>query len=163
MKKLSVLALLIFLIASCGQQAAEKTDEIAIVETNIVDLLSNPMDFDGNEIQFAGIISHVCTHSGDKMRVMNEESGLSVLVMLGDYVGQITPETEGQEVVCNGLVAVSVKNMEALEEAHEHEHDGEHEEGHECASTEEAIAKMKEKGLDPDLAVVVNVKKVDFI
>ena len=83
--------------------------------------------------------------------------------MLGDYSSEITPENEGQTVVLNGLVAVSVKNIGELEEEHEHEHEGEeHEEGHECASTEEAIAKMKEKGLDPDLRVVVDLKKYEL-
>jgi hypothetical protein len=160
MKKLFVLTLLAGFIFSCAQKT-EKIAEVTVLEPTITELLSNPMDYDSAEVSLEGIISHVCKHAGDKMRVMQPDTELSVLVMLGDYTGVITPENEGQTVALNGMVTVNVANLDALGE--EHKHDGEeHEEGEECASTEEAIAKLKEKGLDPDLRVVVDLKKYEI-
>jgi hypothetical protein len=162
-KKYFIFAVLGAIILSCGQQTGEKTAVQTIFEPAISELLENPMEYEGEEVRLEGIISHVCKHSGDKMRVMQTDTELSILVMLGDYVGEITPENEGQTVVLNGLVAVNVKNIGDLEETHEHDHEGEeHEEDHECASTEEAIEKMIEKGLDPDLQVVVDLKKYEL-
>lgn len=160
MKKLFVLALLAGFIVSCAQKT-EKTAEVTILEPTITELLSTPMDFDSTEVSLEGVISHVCKHAGDKMRVMQPDTELSVLVMLGEYTGVITPENEGQTVALNGLVTVSVANLDALGEEHKHEGE-EHAEGEECASTEEAIAKLKEKGLDPDLRVVVELKKYEI-
>lgn len=160
MKKLFILALLAGFIVSCAQKT-EKKSEDTILEPTITELLSSPMDFEGAEVNMEGVISHVCKHAGDKMRVMQPDTELSVMVMLGEYTGVITPENEGQTVAFNGMVTVKVANLDALGE--EHKHDGEeHEEGHECASTEEAITKLKEKGLDPDLRVVVELKKYEL-
>ncbi len=160
MKNLFIFALITGFLFSCATKTEKKAED-TIPEPTITELISNPMDFDGKEVAFTGIISHVCKHSGDKMRIMQEDSELSVLVMLGDFTGQITPENEGEKVAVNGLVAVTLRNMEAIEDEHAHE-GHEHEKGHECASTEEALAKMKEKGIDPDFRVVVNLKKYEL-
>lgn len=159
MKKLFIFAVIAGFLFACATKTEKKAEE-TILEPTITELISNPMDYDGKEVAFTGVISHVCKHAGDKMRVMQEDTELSVLVMLGDYTGVITPENEGETVTVSGLVAVSLKNMDAIEEEHKHEGE-EHEEGHECASTEEAIAKMKEKGIDPDFSVAVNLKKYE--
>lgn len=160
-KRLFIYSLLVAFIVSCGQKAGEKTVESTIAETTVTEILNNPMEFNGKEVRITGLISHVCKHAGDKMRVMQEESELSVLVMLGDFTGQITPENEGQNVVLEGMITVEVKNLDAIEEEHKHEGE-EHEDGHVCASTEEAIAKMKEKGIDPEFRVVIDLKKFEL-
>lgn len=168
MKKtvLAIVAILFFV--ACGQQAAQQE---ALVETfEIAELISNPLEHENQEVHIEGIINHICRHSGDKMRVAElEGDGLSVLVMLGDFASQFSPEFEGKEVALTGVLKTSIRNIDALNETHEHgedcDHEGEehaHEEGHDdCESTQQAIAKMKEKGIDPDIASYIELKSFE--
>lgn len=160
----------VFFFIGCGQQTA--TQEEAVIETlEIAELISNPLEFQEQEVRIEGIITHICRHSGDKMRVAEiDGEGLSVLVMLGEFAPQFSPEFEGKEVTLTGVLKATIRNIDALSEDHVHgedcDHEGEelaHEEGHdECASTQEAIAKMKEAGIDPDIATFIEITSFEI-
>lgn len=154
-KKLLIYALLVVFLVSCGQKAGEKTALSEITEATITEVLNNPLEFDGKEVRIAGIISHVCKNSGDKMRVTQGDSELSILVKLGTFTGQITPENEGHNVVFEGKLSAALNKSGATDYNAEAE-------GHVCASTEEAIAKMKEQGIKPEFTVSVELSKFEL-
>lgn len=163
---LAIVAVLIF--AACGQQAAQQEAEVMTFE--IAELISNPLDHENHEVRIEGIINHICRGSGDKMRVAElDGDGLSVLVMLGDFASQFSPEFEGKEVALTGVLKTSIRNIDALNEEHEHgedcdhDHEGhDHAEGHDdCESTQQALAKMKEKGIDPDIMAFIEIKSFE--
>ena len=159
MKKFVLALMAGVILFACAQQAAKQ--EEAVVETiAIAELISDPMAFEDMEVRIEGVINHICRHSGDKMRVAEiEGEGLSIQVMLGELASQFNPEFEGKEVSLVGVVKTRVRNIDALEEAHVHEEgdDHDHEDGHECASTAEAIEKMKAAGIDPDIAAYIEI------
>lgn len=158
MKKLFAVLLAATLFVACNSKTSQEGTETA--EAHLIsELVSNPMDFDNQAVQFEGTIGHICRHSGDKMRlVQQEDEAYSMLVMLGDLSSNFSVEMEGQQVIATGILKTEVSNMDALTD---HEHvEGE---GHEdCASTQEAVARMKERGIDPDVRVYVELTSYEI-
>jgi len=157
MKKLLVIVLAGLALFSYGQQRQEQATPIVNL-IGIKELLTNGLGYHGKEVSVRGIISHVCRHSGDKMRVAEiDGEGLSVLVMLKDNSGSFSPESEGTELVVTGSVVARIRNLGALGKDHHPEQGSNHSGGHVCKSTEKAIRLMKEKGIDPDIAVYIDL------
>jgi hypothetical protein len=152
------------LMVSCGTQDARQAEAVA-EEYLISGIVGNPLELEDHLVSFEGTIGHICRHSGDKMRVVQtDDEAFSILVMLGDFTPSFNPELEGRHVVATGIVKTEVRNLDALNEEHVHGEDCDHEdeahaegEDHECASTEEAIARLKERGIDPDIRVYVEL------
>ncbi len=146
-------------MAACGNQAGQQ-NETEVQAYTIEQLAHEPLSFEGQTVKFEGIIGHICQHSGDKMRVVQvDNDAFSMQVMLGDLMHNFSMEHEGSLVAVTGTLKTVVRNLDALEEAeaHDHDHDHEHEEGHDCASTTEAIKRMAEKGIDPDIRTYVEL------
>lgn len=159
-KRIALIALVGFVMISCGQ-VKEQQNEVAEYKM-ISELVSEPLEYEGKEVSFEGVITHICQHSGDKMRVNQlNDSDFSILVMLEEFQPQINAEFEGKHVKLTGLVKTVVSNMDELEHTDEHEHDGE--EGHECSSTEEAVKLMAERGITPDVRAFVELKGFEII
>jgi hypothetical protein len=150
---------IILIVASCGSQQSEtgQTDSGKSIEVNISEILSDPLEYDSKSVQIEGVISHVCRHSGDKMRVMQDDSDLSILVMLGDFTGKLDAESEGRRVVLSGLLVTEVTNLDDLT-AHNHD-DGE--EAHACESTLQAVEAMKAKGLDANIRTFIALNQYE--
>lgn len=162
------------LLVSCGIQSSPQA-EGTVEDHLIAEIVSNPVEMEDQLVRFEGTIGHICRHSGDKMRVVQgDDEAYSILVMLGEFAPSFNPELEGMEVIATGVVKTEVLNMAALNatEEHVHDEDCEHEEegmahqeegmaheeaGHDCESTQEAIALLKEKGIDPDIRVYVEL------
>ena len=145
---------------SCGQVKEQQSNA---VETHLIsELVSQPLEYEGKEVSFDGVISHICRHSGDKMRVNQaNDTDFSIMVMLEEFQPQFSAEFEGKHVKVTGLVKTVVSNMEELEHDHEHAHDGE--EGHECSSTEEAVKLMAERGITPDIRAYIELKGFEIV
>ncbi|MDR4987360.1 MAG: hypothetical protein RG741_00800 [Bacteroidales bacterium] len=143
------------LLAACSGQVKEQHDG-EIRTYTIEELAGDALNFDGHTVRFEGVISHICKHSGDKMRMLQPDNdAFSMQVMLGDLMNNFSVEDEGREVVVSGILRTVVLNMDELED---HDHDGhEHEEGHDCDSTTEAVRRMAEKGIDPDIRPYVEL------
>ncbi|MEE4176922.1 MAG: hypothetical protein V2I46_05370 [Bacteroides sp.] len=155
MKRFALLLFAGLFFASCGQQGA-KQEEAEVATIGIAELVTTPMDFENQEVSIEGVINHMCRHSGDKLRLAEiGGEGLSIEVMLGEFASQFNPELEGKELAVTGILKTSVSNMDALEAELENAHEGE--EGHECETTEEAIAKMKELGIDPNIVAYIEM------
>lgn len=144
-KTISLLAIAL-LIASCSSNTAEKAaDPGQTIEANISDLLADPLAYDSKNVQIEGVITHVCRHSGDKMRIMQDGSDLTIQVMLGDFTGQFDTESEGMRVSVTGTMVTEVTNLDELQA---HSHEGEE---HDCEDTRQAVEAMKAKGLDANI------------
>ncbi len=162
MKKLFIVLLAASLFVGCSSKTSQEGIETA--ESHLIsELVSNPLDFDNHAVSFEGTIGHICRHSGDKMRVVQQEDdAFSVLVMLGDLSANFNVEMEGQAVKATGILKTEVRNIDALAD-HDHDHDHADGEGHDdCASTQEAVARMKERGIDPDIRVYVELTSYEI-
>ncbi|TVR38812.1 MAG: hypothetical protein EA394_10585 [Bacteroidia bacterium] len=144
MKKIFVLMAAVFIVAACaGPVADQQTADEQIEYMAIAELVSEPLMFENKTVSFEGIIDHMCRHSGDKMRVAQlDNDQMSIQVRLGEFMNYFSLENEGNIVSIVGTMHTEVLNMEELEK---------HDAGHDCESTEEAIALMAERGIDPNI------------
>ncbi|TVQ88516.1 MAG: hypothetical protein EA393_08620 [Bacteroidetes bacterium] len=157
LKRIFILAIVALIIQSCNQ-ATEKGTETAEVK-KISELVSDPLGFEGKEVVFEGVITHICRHSGDKMRVNQlDDADFSIMVMLEDFQTQINSDFEGRNVKVSGVLKTRVRNLDQLEENHDHDHAHDGEEGHECSSTEEAIKQLEKRGITPDIVAYIEMK-----
>ncbi len=158
-KRIAMIAVLGVLIYSCNQ--ATQTAEEAQVKM-ISEMVTEPLSLEGQEVTFEGTITHICRHSGDKMRVNQlDDSDFSIMVMLEDFQTQINQDFEGRKVKVTGVLKTQVRNLDEMEHDHDHAHDGE--EGHECESTEEAIKMLEERGITPDVMAYIEMKGFEII
>lgn len=158
MKRIAIIAALITLIASCGQVQQTKTESAEL--NKIVELVSEPLGYDGKQVSFEGVITHICRGSGDKMRVNQiDDPDFSIMVMLEDYQTQFSPDFEGMHVKLSGVLKTQVINIDQAE----HDHDHAHEDGHECSSTEEAIKRLNERGITPDVRAFVEMRSFEIV
>jgi hypothetical protein len=161
MKKLFLILFAFVFMAACNNQSDQQTEN-DVKTYSIEELAHDPMGFEDQIVRFEGVIGHICQHSGDKMRVVQtDNNAFSMQVMLGDQMHNFSTEHEGSLVQVTGTLKTVVQNLDALEEAeaHDHDHDGDHdhEEGHDCESTTEAVNRMAEKGIDPDIRPYVEL------
>ncbi len=160
MKRAFFLVVAAMTMYSCGQQpSGQQAQEPEIETRQISQLVSEPMTYENQVVRLEGMIGHICRHSGDKMRIIQTtDDAYSIEVMLMDQASQFSPEMEGQELVLVGTLKTEVVNMDELEAAHVHEG----EEGdHECETTTEALEKMKEKGINPEIRTYVELVRVE--
>ncbi len=147
------------LMMACGTQTEHQAG--GVVETSeIAQLVADPLHYEGTVVRFEGVISHICRHSGDKMRVVQAgDETYSMQVMLGEHMNRFDVEDEGREVMVLGTLKTQVTNLDELDADHEHEHD---EDGHACESTEQAIRLLAEKGIDPDIRPYVELQAFEL-
>ncbi len=154
MKRFFLLIASGLIITACGGPATEERAGESIETYSITELVEQPMDFEGMTVRLEGVIDHMCRHSGDKMRVAQpDDDAVSIQVRLGDFMNQFDVEYEGSEVAVVGTLKIEVMNMEELEQ---------HDEGHDCESTEEAIALMAERGIDPNIRPYVDLQAFEI-
>ncbi|MFW5758309.1 MAG: hypothetical protein ACOCYO_06475 [Bacteroidota bacterium] len=171
---------------SCNQVSQNSSEEIQTRQ--IAELLSEPLGYEGTEVSFEGTIGHICRHGGDKMRVNQiSDQDYSILVMLQDFQSQINQEFEGKQVKVNGILKTEVIEPEENHtHNHDHDHDhADHDHGHanhdhehanhdhdhasaevnedDCESTEQAIKKLEEKGIEPNIFTFVEMTSFKII
>jgi len=153
---ISIAAVLMF---SCVEQPKEKEAVEDVYSLTISEMVTNPLDYEGSKVSFDGVIGHMCRHSGDKMRVLQEDDpDYSILVLLGNFADKFSPDFEGEHITVNGMLKTEIRN---LEQPVEGEHD--HEPGdHSCESTEEAIKKMEELGIEPEMRSYIKLESFEI-
>ncbi|MFO7872981.1 MAG: hypothetical protein R6U62_00670 [Bacteroidales bacterium] len=155
MKKLFFILFAGVILVSCNSQAGGDSQD-NVQSLTVEEMVQTPLDYEGQEVRFDAIISHVCTHSGDKMRVIQPDNDVySIQVMLGDYMGQITTENEGELVTVNGTLHTEVINLDEVYDEHEDDED------HACETTEEAISLLEEHGVDPDIHPYIELHTIE--
>jgi len=96
MKNLLFLAV-VLIIAACAPRQDATTVEIA-------QLISAPADFENQQVEITGVISHFCMKAGDKMKVSTADGAQGVVVVLGEQAAQFNAEMVGREITLTGLV-----------------------------------------------------------
>ncbi len=155
MKRLFLLMVAGLIMTACGNQTQQQAESVVNTYT-IEQLAVDPLVYEGQTVRFEGVIDHMCRHSGDKMRVAQVDNDTySMQVMLGDMMNEFTQEHEGAQVVITGVLHTAIRNLDELGEDH-HDH-GDDDHDHACDSTEEAIKRMAEKGISPDIRPYVEL------
>lgn len=160
---LLIAAVAVMIMGSCGQKtgqtAAETTEATPVVA--ISELVTNPMEYGDKVVRIEGVIDHMCRHSGDKMRVKESGSDLSIEVKLGDMASDFSVELEGRSVALEGKLQYLVGNKAELgEEAAAHQ-PAEGEE-HSCESEKAAAEALKAKGVDPSISAFITLAKYEL-
>ncbi|MBE0675120.1 MAG: hypothetical protein IH591_10700 [Bacteroidales bacterium] len=162
MKRVLFIAVVASLVmASCGQKTGKvaETAPETIPVTSISELVSNPLEYGDKVVRIEGVIDHMCRNSGDKMRVKESGSDLSIEVQLADLASEFSVELEGRTVAVEGILQYTVGNKQELgEEA------GQHAEGEEpgCESEKAAAEALKAKGIDPSITTFINISKYEL-
>ena len=106
-KRILVITGFAFLIASCGNNAENATDEnstdsTAVTEEvaveNIVDINKFEEEvekFAGQEISIEGTCVHTCKHGGGKMHIVGDNPESRVVIIATDESGKFDAEMEG--------------------------------------------------------------------
>jgi ABC-type amino acid transport substrate-binding protein len=166
MKRVLFAAMMALVIAGCGQNtpknAEAETTTDAVTTIAIGDLVSDPIAYGDKVVRIEGVIDHMCRHSGDKMRVKETGSDLSIEVMLGEMASQFNVEMEGRELVLEGLLQYVVANKEELGEEAPKPVEGEETEEHSCDSEKAAAEALKAKGIDPSISAFITIAKYEL-
>lgn len=160
LKRILGIAFAVVVMISCNQ--VQQQSDVASMSL-IKELVAEPLAYDGKEVSFEGVITHICKHSGDKMRVNQaDDADFSIMVMLEQFTPQFNAAFEGKHVKLTGVLKTQVRNLDAIEHNHDHDHAHDGEEGHGCSSTEQAIATMKERGITPDIRAFIELKSFEI-
>ncbi|MFO7575754.1 MAG: hypothetical protein R6W67_11430 [Bacteroidales bacterium] len=161
MKRVLFLSMIVALLtASCGQNPAQQTETAPSFESYAIsELVSNPTEYGDKLVMIEGVINHMCRHSGDKMMVKENESDLSIQVMLGELASEFSVDSEGKSVVVEGVLKYSVDNKDELGEDLP-QHEGE--EDHDCDSEKAAAEALKARGIDPSIRTFIEIVKYEL-
>jgi len=165
MKKVLFVAVMALLIAGCGQKTqkpAEATTADAIEAIAISELVSDPITYGDKVVRIEGVIDHMCRHSGDKMRVKENGSDLSIEVKLGEMASQFSVDLEGRDVVLEGVLQYVVANKAELGEEAPKPAEGEEAKEHSCDSEKAAAEALKAKGIDPSISAFITLAKYEL-
>lgn len=120
MKKIGIIFLSVVLFFACENKKTDQfasDDQISSVEEVeaptvevilVADLLVNPDDLVGKEIQVEGLVTHVCKHSGQRLHLSNEQGEGKIRIEAGDKIKHFDRELEGSEIVATGILRKQV-------------------------------------------------------
>lgn len=166
MKKVLFAAIMALVIAGCGQTTPKQAEEVAATDAVAVfaisDLVSDPIAYGDKVVRIEGVIDHMCRNSGDKMRVKENGSDLSIEVKLGEMASQFSVELEGRNVVLEGLLQYVVANKAELGEDAPKPAEGEAAAEHTCDSEKAAAEALKARGIDPSISAYITLAKFEL-
>ena len=153
MKRILFITAIAALFAACNstaenneQNAQETTAEV--VTTTLQELMATPENFVNKELQLEGLVTHVCSHSGKRMFVQNQEGDMKLKITTNEDMAAFDKALEGSNVQVVGVFKeerideANVDQMEKeLREGQEVEatHDHSHGDGHEHATEDEEL------------------------
>ena len=103
-KKLSVIALLVLLAASCGSNV-EKQDTMQLT---VSDITAKTADYVGQEVSITGTVEHVCRHGGKRLFIIGEDPKDRFKITAGPAVGTFDMSLEGSDIRVVGVVQEQV-------------------------------------------------------
>lgn len=150
MKRLMLLMAVSAVLFACGnapktKTTKEKEAKVTIVE-DVFKIATANVD---KEIEFTGVVKHVCRHSGRRMFVADKKEGF-IKVNASEKVKKFNKELIGKTVKVKGIVRVekiSEEQIAAMEKKHAEEHADEAKEGEEtghCGTENAQIKKMRD-------------------
>lgn len=140
----TVLAAFVFCGCNSKKGEASKAEESTFGVEALMEVADQQLE---KEVVVQGIVTHVCTHSGKKCFISNEEGTLSMQVMAGGEIGSFDQELIGSLIQVKGIVKESRRTNESIDELEQNtlEMQESGEASHdECASSLNSIKQMRE-------------------
>ena len=132
MKNLFVLVMLLAVTFSCNQTDKNPAESDAIVETELVasmltveQVLESPEKYKDSDIKISGMVTHVCTHGGQKLFIIGDDPEMQLRVNVGEGVPEFDIALEGSTVEFMGKVKILEEDVQAALE-HENEEKDHH-------------------------------------
>ena len=153
MKYIGILAVCLAMVAcNFSKSETKSTNQQAVIKPakattlSIDDLMKVAENKIGQEVQFKGVVNHVCAHSGKRCILKNETGDLSIRVeATGDLEG-FNKEIVGNDLVVTGIVREKRLDTDYIneyetkvKEKHKGEEGGEH-----CSSEMANIKEMRD-------------------
>jgi hypothetical protein len=153
MKYIGIIAVCLTMMAcNFSKSETKSTNTQAVIKSakatvlTIDQLMEVAEDKLGQEVQFKGVVNHVCAHSGKRCILKNETGKLSMRVeATGDMEG-FNKEIAGNDLIVTGIVREKrldtdyINEYEAkVKEKHKGEEDGKH-----CSSEMANIKEMRD-------------------
>jgi cytochrome c-type biogenesis protein CcmE len=127
------------LLVSCNSSVKnEKTDsqadtQEAVIAATVEEVLAQPADYEGKEVELSGMVTHVCRHGGQKCFVLGEDGETQIRIVPGGDIDEFKIDLEGSTVAFTGTFQV-LNTVAAEEHIADHESKEHHDE--EMAHTE---------------------------
>lgn len=173
MTRLFIFAVLVFLMASCGNQAKKTTDDTAATEATVATLLEDASLYVDQVVEVEGTVVHVCRHGGQRLFIVGPDSEERIRVTTGDNISEFKIELEGSVIEVTGTVRELIIDeaylaeweAEILEGASEHEPGEGHESvmEHMNAETGEHAEGEHAAEMDPEArneAILQNIQSI---
>ena len=130
MKNLFVLFTLLALLVSCNQETKKTNDaepakeEIVAKAVSVAEVLEAPETYKGSEVKITGMVTHVCSHGGQKLFIINEDPEKQLRVNVGEGIPEFDKALEGSTVEFTGLVKIleADQSAELAKENEEKDH-----------------------------------------
>jgi hypothetical protein len=112
-KKMTVLALISFILVSAGALFAQDnvTAKPPAVLADSKVMVITPEKFQeiavnnvGIEVEIQGMVVHVCKHGGKKLFIIGEDPEKRVKITTSDKVNVFEPELEGSTIIVKGII-----------------------------------------------------------
>lgn len=101
------IALILVIGCSCNQndRNADTTAKIAeqeIAEVSVDSLLLSPRSFENRRVRVAGIVEHVCVHTGQRLTLLGKSSEMKLRVVASDAAHPFDLSLKGKKVEVTG-------------------------------------------------------------
>ncbi len=120
MKNLFVLFALLSIVVSCNQETKKtadaepvKEEEIATKAVTVAEVLASPETYTGSEVKITGMVTHVCSHGGQKLFIINEDPEQQLRISVGEGIPEFDKALEGSKVEFTGLVKILEADVSA--------------------------------------------------
>lgn len=115
MKNLILVTIVFAMIFTSCENAEKSTEttqsentEFAVVDEvtpiNVADFDDKVGDYVGKKIQLEGTVDHICTHGGQRMFLVCEESDARIKITPDEEIAAFNAELEGDKIVLVGIV-----------------------------------------------------------
>lgn len=106
MKKLVLFTCAILFLAGCGnkQKGGEATKAEDVNTFELSELFANADNYIGKPVNVSGYVTHVCSHSGRKCFLEDENQKFSIRVEATDKIGSFDQELVGAEIKVSGIL-----------------------------------------------------------
>jgi len=120
MKNLFILFLLLAVAVSCNQGDKNTAESDATPETEVAaslltvgQVLESPEKYKDANIKISGMVTHVCSHGGQKLFIIGDDPELQLRVNVGEGIPEFEMALEGSTVEFTGKVKILEEEITA--------------------------------------------------
>lgn len=146
---LSIAIVAVALMSACNSNPNEQKETTKVTETtvyNVTDLLQDAEQNIDKEVLVAGLVNHVCSHSGRRCFIESEDGENSIRVEAKEDIPRFERELVGSHINVKGIVMehrLSTQEIDEWEASLETSEDPENG-GEQCAAEMNNIKEMRE-------------------